>query len=387
MRAVPQQDCAGVGRGLYEQVDARLTEVVVDSLQGMRERPFTHMSREKRQRSERAQPAAHVQAAPTELVTRMLAGDRLALAKLITLIESRHADTATVMGLVHNRCGRAYTIGVTGPPGAGKSTLVDGLVSKLREHGHSIGVVAIDPSSPFSGGAVLGDRIRMQSHYLDEQVFIRSLSTRGSHGGLARATRQVVQLLDAFGKEYVLVETVGVGQTELDVMRVADTIIVVLVPEAGDTVQTMKAGLLEIADAFVVNKADREGAMRIKTELEMMLQLRPPSGWSIPVLLTQATTGEGVGAVLDAVLQHREHLRRSGTRAGRSAAVREDEFISALRDEISRRLEAGGENGRFGLLLQRIRRGEIDPYRAALEMIEDPQRVAALLSIPAIASK
>jgi len=321
---------------------------------------------------------------PTKLVKRMLAGDRFALAKLITLVENRHPETATVMSLIHERCGQAYTIGITGPPGAGKSTLVDRLVGKLREKNQSVGIIAIDPSSPFSGGAVLGDRIRMQSHYLDEQVFIRSLSTRGSHGGLARATRNVAQLLDAFGKDFIVVETVGVGQTELDVMRIADTTVVVLVPEAGDTVQTMKAGLLEIADAFAVNKADREGALRIKTELEMMLQWRPAAEWKVPVLLTEATNGKGIDQLLDVIMRHREYWRSSGKGAALTAAARQEEFVAVLRDEISRRLEArlldtSLEDGHFSTLLQQIKRGEIDPYRAALRVMEDEQSVRALL--------
>jgi len=316
----------------------------------------------------------------TALVDRMLAGDRVALAKLITLVENRHPDTTAILSRLHARCGRAYTIGVTGPPGAGKSTLVDRLIGKLRVAGHSVGIVAIDPSSPFSGGAVLGDRIRMQSHYLDDQVFIRSLSTRGSHGGLARATRNVVQLLDAFGKDFVLIETVGVGQTELDVMRIADTTIVVLVPEAGDTVQTMKAGLLEIADVFVVNKADREGADRIKTELELMLQLRPPGDWSVPVLLTQAAAGQGIDELLAAVLRHRDYWQRSGRRAARTAAARHEEFVAALRDEIGRRIEAGLQHGHLVPLLQRVERGEVDPYRAALEVVEDDETLRRVLA-------
>ncbi len=334
--------------------------------------------------------------ATTEMVKRMFAGDRRALAKLMTLVENRHADTALVMSLVHERCGHAYTLGVTGPPGAGKSTLVDRLVGKLRARGSTVGIVAVDPSSPFSGGAVLGDRIRMQSHYLDKHVFIRSVSTRGSHGGLARAARNMLQLLDAFGKDFVIVETVGVGQTELDVMRVADTTVVVLVPEAGDTVQTMKAGLLEIADVFVVNKADREGALRIKTELEMMLQLRPaaaapatgagaPSAhttWKVPVLLTEATAEKGVSELLDAIMQHREFRQRTGVDVAHSAAARHEEFLAVLRDEIARRIEASMDERGFSALVQRVRRGEVDPYRAALQVMNDEHSVRAVVGKP-----
>ncbi|MBZ0253725.1 MAG: methylmalonyl Co-A mutase-associated GTPase MeaB, partial [Candidatus Methylomirabilis sp.] len=198
--------------------------------------------------------------AVSSLVERMLGGDRRALARLITLVESRSPDVASIMAEAHRRPGHAAVLGVTGPPGAGKSTLTDKLIRRLRERGKTVGVVAIDPSSPFTEGAVLGDRIRMQDHALDPGVFIRSLATRGVHGGLSKATREVVRLFSTFGMDYVVVETVGVGQTELDVMGVADTVVIVVVPESGDSIQAMKAGLMEIGDVFVVNKADRAGA-------------------------------------------------------------------------------------------------------------------------------
>lgn len=312
------------------------------------------------------------------LTERMLAGDRRALARLITWIENDHEQSADVLSRVHDVCGRAYTIGITGPPGAGKSTLVDALIAKLREAGARVGVLAIDPSSPFSGGAVLGDRIRMQRHYLDDQVFIRSLSSRGSHGGLARATRNVARLLDAFGFDFIVIETVGVGQTELDIMGIADTTVVVLVPEAGDTVQTMKAGLLEIADVFVVNKSDREGASKIKGELQAMLQLRPPTAWEVPVLSTQAHAGVGLDDLLAAIEKHREFLREA-TSANARAAHRREQFLLVLRDEMQRRLDRTVRAGRLASLLERVERGEVDPYAAAVETLGDPEAMATLL--------
>ena len=313
------------------------------------------------------------------LIQRMLGGDRSALARLMTLVESRGSERPQVMSRLHQRYGRASVIGITGPPGAGKSTLLDRLVGRFRATGHQVGIVAVDPSSPFSGGAVLGDRIRMQSHFLDEGVFIRSLSARGNVGGLARATRDIVRLLDAFGKDIIVVETVGVGQSEFDVMRLAQTVVVVLVPEAGDTIQAMKAGLLETADIFVVNKADRPGADRIKSELEMMLHMRPPTGWTIPVVLTVATEGRGLEALVGSIEHHGRFLEATGEAAARQAAGRRDEFLSSLRDEIGRRVERSAEDGSLAPLLAQVIDGTIDPYAAVLRVFEDPRLLKAVL--------
>jgi len=315
------------------------------------------------------------------LVARVLAGDRLALARLMTLVENRAPELPDVMSRLYAHTGRAHVVGITGPPGAGKSTLADALIARLRAAGRRVGVVAVDPSSPFSGGAVLGDRIRMQGHFLDPGVFIRSLATRGSHGGLPRAARDVVRLLDAFGCDVVLVETVGVGQTELDVMRVADSIVVVLVPEAGDAVQIMKAGLLEIADVFVVNKADRDGALGMVSELEQMLHLRPPSPWAIPVLPTEAVHGTGVDAVLEALERHRAFVSSDAERAGRAAARRAADTIDIVDEEVRRRLEAGliADSNGPGALLESVRQGAVDPYSAALRILGDDAALTNLV--------
>ncbi|HXJ34179.1 MAG TPA: methylmalonyl Co-A mutase-associated GTPase MeaB [Candidatus Eisenbacteria bacterium] len=314
------------------------------------------------------------------LVDRMLAGDRTALARLMTLVEGRAAAVPAIMARLYARVGKAHVIGVTGPPGAGKSTLVDRMAAQLRAQGRKVGIVAVDPSSPFSGGAVLGDRIRMQAHFLDPGVFIRSLSTRGSHGGIPRAARDIVRLLDAFGMDDVIVETVGVGQTELDIMRLADTVIVVLVPEAGDAVQVMKAGLLEIADLFVVNKADREGADRLQQELSQMLTLRPATEWTIPVLRAQAKDDVGTTPVVEALERHRAFVRTHDRRDERERARRAGDVLDILDEELHRRVREGLASDGLASLVESVRAGTMDPYTAATRILADPQALAALLA-------
>jgi LAO/AO transport system kinase len=316
------------------------------------------------------------------LVDRMLEGDRRALARLITLVENRAPVVAEVMRRIHDRTGQAYTVGITGPPGAGKSTLVDRLTATLRKAGETVGVVAVDPTSPFTGGAVLGDRIRMQAHTLDPGVFIRSMATRGSQGGLARATAEVLRLLDAFGLAWVLVETVGVGQTDLEVVKLADTTVVVLVPESGDAIQTMKAGLLEAADVFVVNKADREGAQRLLAELRYMVHVHRETqhasqglDWEVPILATEAANDVGVEELLAAIRRHRAALVAGGRLEARRQARRTRELrtllLTELRGELDRAL---GPGGALEPVLQEVEAGRLDPH-AVIDLVRARLRV------------
>ena len=306
-----------------------------------------------------------------ELVEEMLAGNVLSLARLITRVERDGADVPQIMKQICRHLGKAYCVGVTGPPGSGKSTIVDRLTAVMRQDSLSVGIIAADPTSPFTGGAVLGDRIRMQQHYLDEGVFIRSMATRGSHGGLPRATGGVIKLLDAYGKDFVLVETVGVGQTELDIMQNADTVVVVLVPEAGDTIQTMKAGLFEIADIFVVNKADRAGADNLVTELKMMVQLRSEeTWWQVPVIATEAINNVGIDELCHQIKNHRRALEETERLPQRRQAQRRREFLEIVErrisDELLKLMEGDEELSRR---MAMVEAGKVDPYSAAEEIL------------------
>ena len=300
----------------------------------------------------------------------MLAGDRLALARLITRVENRMPGVAEIMRSVQPRLGRAHVLGVTGPPGAGKSTLVDRLTARLRAERSSVGVIAVDPSSPFTGGAVLGDRIRMQAHTLDPDVFIRSMATRGSLGGLAAATGDVIKLMDAFGFPWVLIETVGVGQTELDIIRQADTTVVTLVPESGDSIQAMKAGLMEVADIFVVNKADRDGAHALMAELRFSAHLHYSSSvsakdidWEIPVLAAQATNDVGVAELLAEVKRHRRALEEAGALEKRRQARRRAELRTLLVEEFAERVMAAVERDpELVAVIDAVAGGALDAY-------------------------
>lgn len=306
-----------------------------------------------------------------ELAGRLLAGEQRALSRVISMLERGDPAAAAVMQAIDAHTGRAYVLGITGPPGAGKSTIVDQLTRLLRQQGPRVGIVAVDPTSPFSGGALLGDRIRMQRHYLDSGVFIRSVATRGQAGGLPRIVKGIARALDAAGCDVVIVETVGVGQTELGIMGVADTVAVALIPEAGDSIQALKAGVMEIADLYVVNKADRDGADQMAASITAMLQMALTApDWTPPVLLAAANAGRGIEDLWAKLQQHRAWLETDGRLAQRRGQRRAQEFLEVVEEELVRRLRRLVQTDPALLSrLERVAAREAEPYSAALDFL------------------
>lgn len=321
-------------------------------------------------------PGSRPVSAPNSLVSEALAGSPQAVGRLLSLVEDGAPEGYAALRQLYNRTGRAYVVGVTGPPGGGKSTLVDAMTEILRRRQKTVAVVAVDPTSPFSGGAVLGDRIRMQDHATDAGVFIRSMATRGSLGGLAPATTDVAKVLDAIGYDVIFIETVGTGQAEVDVVGAADTVAVVLVPGLGDVVQTMKAGIMEIGEVFVVNKADHGDADRTVAEVQMMLQLSPQrETWRPPVLQTVATSGQGVETVLAAVEDHRRYLSERGLLVQRRTRRRRAEILRVVEVRArDRALDLIRRSGRLDELAERVHAGELDPFTAADELLAESSR-------------
>lgn len=321
-----------------------------------------------------------------ELVEQMLKGEIVPLSRVISLVENESKEMPEIMKLIAPRAGKAYCVGITGPPGSGKSTLVDKLTAIMRKQDLTVGIIAADPSSPFTGGAVLGDRIRMQQHYLDEGVFIRSMASRGSLGGLPQTTGSVIKVLDAFGKDIILVETVGVGQSEIDIMKNSDTVVVVLSPEAGDSIQTMKAGLFEIADIFVVNKADHPGADNLIHDIQSMLHLHNGSSWwDIPALATEAVNNVGIEELYQQIQRHRRILEETGRLIQRRQKQRRDEFFETIKQKVGKRLiRAIEQDSELTNYAQRVESGEIDPYSAADKVLKSGKLLDAYLKLKSI---
>ena len=308
------------------------------------------------------------------LVQLALSGDKKAIARLITLVENDEDKAREIIRKIYPHTGRAYIVGITGPPGSGKSTLLDKLIKLARNEGHKVGVIAIDPTSPFTGGALLGDRLRMQRHSTDPGVFIRSMATRGSLGGLAKATNDAIKVLDASGYDLIFVETVGVGQIEVDIVKTADTVVLVTVPGLGDEVQAIKAGLMEVADIFAINKADREGVEMVYLELKMALEFERDKwkqlGWEPPIVETTAFTLKGVRPLWEAIKSHRKHMEESGRLKERRAFRAREEVKTIIASSIAKRVEEKLEKGESRELIEKVVERKLDPYSASQIIME-----------------
>lgn len=307
----------------------------------------------------------------SSLAQRLLDGDRRALARAITLVENNDPAGWEVVREVYPRTGRAAVIGFTGPPGVGKSTLVGALTRLERDDERSVAVLSIDPSSPFTKGALLGDRIRLTDHFLDPGVFIRSMASRGTLGGLSEAALQTALLMDASGRDVVLLETVGVGQAEVDIIDHADTVVLVLMPGSGDSIQALKAGVMEIPDLIVVNKADHPLTDTMIREIKTVLALGPREGWQVPVLRAEAARGQGVQEVREKLAEHRAHIESEGTLSERRRRNLQGEVLAIAAHRMRRELEAAiGQDEAVQELLQRVVRRELDPASAATEILD-----------------
>lgn len=306
-----------------------------------------------------------------EIVDKLLNHSRLALSKAITAVENEYDNAVDIMTEIYSHTGNAYVIGITGPPGAGKSTLTDKLAKEYRKRGKTIGIVAIDPTSPYSGGAILGDRIRMMDLMADEGIFVRSMATRGSLGGLSQKAGDAVKLMDAYGMDVVIVETVGVGQSEVDIVKTADTTMVVVIPGMGDDIQAIKAGILEIGDLFTINKADRDGTDKLNIEIEMMLELNPEHvSWRPPINRTIASKGIGIEAVVDSIEAHKAYLIESGRLSEIRRSRIKNEVTAMLNDHVNRYIDKNVvETKEFDELVVRMQNREIEPYSVVDDIV------------------